>query len=526
MKNKSDAGQGAPKKRKTPIPVAVIDVGATSVRMTIAEIKPNGDHVIIEELVHPVSLGVDTFQCGHIRPVTMRAVCQVLSNFSRVLKQYEVEEVRAVATSAIREASNQDVVIDRIRHESGIDLLVLDAVEESRLTYKTILPFLKKRLRSKKRHTMLIDLGGGSTEIMVLKGHDLAFAGSRRLGMSRIFHSSAQAECQDSQAMLETAIRNIVGSTEDLYRAYPIKECVIINGLLVNSLSDEKKVEAFEDGICLSSESFRKASVESAGMNSQERSERFDIGPADSELLLPAMMITQAFLDTLSVKRIFFVDADMMQGMLGDLISEINGKDPLEEFNRQIICSAQGLADKYHYDKKHAEQVHKLCCQLFDSFSAFLDLDAKDRIFLRVAAIIHDIGMFVSELAHHKHSYYLIRWSEIVGLSDDDREIIAQVVRYHRKASPSPTHSEYMALSVRDRIKVSKLASILRIADALDRRHRQDIHSLHAKITDDELIIKAETTGDLMVEQAAMLDKGNLFSEITGIKVVLKKYIP
>ncbi|MFH0910191.1 MAG: exopolyphosphatase, partial [Planctomycetota bacterium] len=184
-----------------PVRLAAVDVGATSVRMEIAELEPGGAFHTCERLVHPVSLGNDTFRIGEVRPQTLRAICRVMANFSRILSEYRVSDCRAVATSAIREAANKDILIDHIRHESGLQINVLDAVDEMRFTYQLLQPFLKKRLGTKKGYTLILDLGGGSTEMMLLKGQHPVFVSTRRLGTARLFQQISAVEGGDARAL-------------------------------------------------------------------------------------------------------------------------------------------------------------------------------------------------------------------------------------------------------------------------------------------------------------------------------------
>ena len=514
------------KHRRSPCrTVAAVDVGATSIRMAVAEMNEEGERRILEELVHPVSLGADTFRVGHLTPKTMRAASKVLKNFAKVLAQYKVRmaDVRAVATSALRDATNQDVVIDRIRHDSGITLHVLDAVEESRLTYQALLPFLQEHLPDKGERTMLLDLGGGSTEIMILKGADLVFAGTRRLGTSRIFHTISCSDCGDTEAMLQSVIRNVVSSTEDLYRSHPVAHCVVINGLLTRTLAEEPGVQLLPNGLILPAKTVRRVVKEAEKLSLEQRTQRFGISPAEGELLLPALLITGGFLDSIKVKQLYFAEVDLLAGLLNDILLIMRGTNPLQTFSEQILGSAAGIAEKFHYDRAHAEQVTRLSSDLFEALAGFFDLNPKDLLLLRVAAVLHDIGMFLSERAHHKHGAYLTRWSEIVGLSDEDREVIAQIVRYHRKATPRDSHPEFKSLSEADRMRVTKLASILRMADALDRRHNGNIRSIDLDLTDAELIIAAKARADLTIETMALRSKGNLFENITGLRCVLRR---
>jgi len=516
-------GEGVPAR---PHAIAAIDVGTTSIRMKIVEARPDGTIQTLEDLVHPVSTGVDTFRLGRVTPDTMRAIARVLENFARVFREYGVERVRAVATSGIRDASNQDMLVDRIRHESGITLQVLDPVEESRLTYQVLLPFLQAHLTDPNRHTMLFDLGGGSTEIMVLRGEDLVFANSRRLGTNRLLQSTLDAECVDTQSLLESIIRNILNSMLDLYRAYPITQCVIINPLLTQALRSVPGARALPGGMAIPSAATVQAIQEATALPPDRLAQRFALSQSDAELGLPAFLILQQILEHIHVDPLYFAECDLMGGILHELLMELRGENPLDVFGKQIIRSAIGVAERYQYNADHSLHVADLADQLFAALARYLDLGAKDRLYLEAGAILHDIGMFVSERAHHKHSAYLARWSEIIGLSEEEQNLVSLLARYHRKSTPKPQHIEFMSLPAPERLRVSKLASLLRIADALDRGHRQAVRKLHVEIRDNALALRAESTSDLAVEIQALGGKADLFEEITGLKVTLRRHLP
>jgi exopolyphosphatase/guanosine-5'-triphosphate,3'-diphosphate pyrophosphatase len=492
-------------------------------RMEIAEVHPGGRVEPLEQLVHPVAVGADTFSLGYVTPDTLRAVCQVLRNFNQLLAEYRVKEIRAVATSPIREASNQDILLDRIRHETGLVFEVLDATAESRLTYQTLMPFLQANgIVSRNRHALLLDLGGGSTEFMVLRGKDLVFVGSRRLGTMRLFQSISGADFGDSQAVFDSVIRNVVHSTLELCRAYPIREVVVINSLLPRALAKEPGAEAVENGLVLSTDAARAAARETESMTLEALRRRFGVSQADAETLLPALLVLDRFLESIPVERVVLSGTDLLTGVLNDMALQLNGRDPLQDFHRQILGSATGVAEKYHYDPEHAQQVAWLACELYDGLADYLDLSGKDRLYLEVSAILHDIGMYVSEGAHHKHSAYLIRWSEIVGLNPHERFLVSQIARYHRKNTPQPSHTEYAALPAEERLRINKISAILRIADALDRGHRQLIREIDAEITGRDLVLHARSEDDLTVEQLALREKGEHFEQITGLRVRLE----
>ena len=191
-------------------------------------------------------------------------------------------------------------------------------------------------------------------------------------------------------------------------------------------------------------------------------------------------------------------------------------------FGNQIRRAALELARRYHADIKHVQKVAKLACAVFDALGAHHRLSRRHEILLVVACLLHDIGLFVNARSHHKHSMYLIQASEIFGLSSHDLQLVALIARYHRGALPRASHSPYMALDREDRMAVSKLAAILRIADALDRSYSQRIRSVACTVEDGRLVLTVPFAGDLTLEQHALREKGSFFEDVYGMRPVLR----
>lgn len=503
---------------------AAIDIGSTSVRLSVAEIDRKGNRRVLDELVHPVSLGLDTFRVGFVTPPTLRALCQVLKNFRRVLAEYGVTEWRCVATSAIREATNREVLVDRIAHETGFKLDVIDAVEECRLTYQILEPFLRRHVKGGRSYSLVLDLGGGSTEMMVLRGSNLVLAGTRRLGVIRLYQHVAQTDPANERALLESVIHNVVKSALELFRAYPIRSCLVINALLAHALAKEPETTRLEeDGIEVTAATVSAAAREAALLTAKQLADRFHVGVAEAELLPPTLLVLESFLQGVEAKQIFILPIELLTGIFYDFHLRRQGRDPELAFGKQILRSARGIAEKFHYDDAHAAQVARLSLELYDALHGFLDLGGKSRLYLELAAYLHDIGMFLGESAHHKHSAYIVQSAEIVGLTARERTLIAQITRYHRKAPPRPQHIEFMSLQPDERLRVVKLASLLRIADALDRDHLQGVQGIRVEIGEEELRIGVKTAGDLVVARAALAEKADLFQEITGLRVKLHR---
>lgn len=527
--SKKAVREGASLSSSSPKVIAAIDIGATSVRMEIAETSGYGNRRVLDRLVHPIALGADTFRFGAVRSETIRSLCQVLQNFQHAMGEYEVSHYRAVGTSALREATNVEVIVDRIRHETSLDVQSLDPVEEGRLTYLLLKPHFEMLPRVRpvgKPFLTVFDIGGGSTEIMVLKGRNLILTGSSRLGTSRLTYQLMTEAISATQQHMDSMVTNFVGAMDELLHDYPAGECLIINTLLVNP--------KLWDGVSpneLGSLRVNRADIAALGVQARRMApdaiaERFDMPIVDAELLAPTITSLEhiaAYVDTPEVQ---LVSLDFPSGLMLEMETEMQGSTLTDLFYQQTLSSVSGIMEKYRVETAHAEHVRRMSMRLFDLFSELLDLTTEDRLFLEVASMLHDIGRFICDRDHHKHSAYIIRWLEVAGLSEEALDLVALVARYHRKARPRSTHADLGRLSSQNRMRVIKLASLLRIADALDRTHKQMVSDVRIEIHDDSVELLAVTAGDIDIIVAVLKQKGAVFEEVTGLKLLLRKVAP
>ena len=517
-------GGSTRRRRRPPELLAGIDVGSTAMRMKIAEYAPEAPIRVIEELTYPISTGADSFRHQYILPETLTSICcGILDKFMRLLDDYGVQHRRAVGSSAIREATNREILVDRIRHSSGLELEILDAVEESRLAYQALLPWLRQHPNT---YSMALNLGGGSTEIMILRGEDLQIGGAKHLGTARLFHAAAQGGSQNRAELLRAMAANMVNSTSEAYRDYNITEFFLINRILYRAFRNDHAAERHESDFVLSAEALRERVRDAMALSPLELGDKFNMGLAEIELLVPAMVILDNFVAAASVETVTFTDTEMLTGLLLEMGMIIQGQSPLMAFRRQMVRSARAVGEQYFYDRTHSRAVTEFALCLFDALRGLLDLDDKDRLLLEVASVLHDIGSYVSERRHERHSAYLIRWSNIVGLNENDRVVASQIAFYHRGELPSSEHPGFTALSREERIRVSKLAGILRMADVLDRGHAQDVRALRAEVQEDKLVLYLEISGDLGIIQDALPRKSDLLSRVTGLPIVLHREMP
>jgi exopolyphosphatase/guanosine-5'-triphosphate,3'-diphosphate pyrophosphatase len=257
----------------------------------------------------------------------------------------------------------------------------------------------------------------------------------------------------------------------------------------------------------------------------EELARRFALPFPEAETLTPALLVYQALLDATGATQCQVFPGSMRDGLLLDLAARVTGRED-EALTKGVTRSALAVARKYHVDRRHAQNVADLSTKLFDLLQAEHGLGTRHRLLLRVAGLLHEVGGFVSNRSHHKHSYYLIANAEIFGLSRDEHILVAHVARYHRRAVPQPSHLEYVALPRDRRILVNKLAALLRVADALDRAHGQQVRDFQGERRGDEFVITVPGVTDLTLERRAIGQKGDLFEDVFGLRIRLEEGRP
>jgi exopolyphosphatase/guanosine-5'-triphosphate,3'-diphosphate pyrophosphatase len=507
-------------------PVAVVDVGATSIRMAIAEIDDLGNVRFLESLSQAVNLGRDTFTKGAIDRATIEECVRVLRSYGRLLKEYQInrpEQVRVVATSAVREASNRLAFVDRVYIATQMQIEPLDEAEVNRITYLGMQPYLKAEPALASASTLIVEVGGGSTELLLVKKGDVIHSHTYRLGSLRLrkqletFRTPAVKARNIMENQISRFVEQIVESlppdTQDV-------EVVAMGGdvrfaaaeLLPDwtpqSLAklDLAKLDRFTDRIL--------------DMTDDDIVQKYHLSFPAAETVGSALLGYVKIAKALKLKHILVTNVTLRDGLL----REVAGQAALtDEFSAQIVRSALDLGQRFGFDEAHAQHVAQLCRMLFRMLRDEHQLEARYETVLVIAALLHEIGIFVGTRSYHKHSMYLIKNSELFGLSKQDVLLVALVARYHRRASPQPEHEGYDTLAREHRIAVAKMAAILRLAIALDDSRSQRIGELQCEIEENRLVISIPRVDDLSLEQLAIRQNSMLFEEVFGMKVLLRR---
>jgi exopolyphosphatase / guanosine-5'-triphosphate,3'-diphosphate pyrophosphatase len=510
-----------------PRAVAVIDMGASSIRLVVAELPPGEPVRILEEASRGVLLGKETFTHGKIGAATMDATLRALEGFRKIMDGYGVVRYRAVATSAMREAANCDSFLDRVRLRTGLEVEVIDGSEENRLTYLAVRAALREHEALQSGNTLLVEVGGGSGDISFLRRGEPVQSGTYALGAIRMRQSLASFHGGEAEGirLLRRHIHNVV---EDIRRDVPLREVqhfVALGG-------DVRFVAArlASDGVAQEATGYRIV-PRAAFLAFYEQIEPLDVDTlvehyhltlADAETVVPALMAYRELLSETAADHIIVPEASLRAGLLLEFSGAAEGRG-LDELRAQVLASAGVLGEKYRYDATHARSVAHLATRLFDELRAEHGLPARDRLLLEVAAFLHDVGIFIGLRAHHKHSLYILSNAEIFGLSQEDMAVVANVARYHRRGMPTKSHAEFMTLERERRVDVLKMAAILRLANALDADHLQKVREVHMLRDTEPWVLEVEGAGDMTMERLAALARADLFTDVFGRRLVFRE---
>lgn len=504
--------------------MAVIELGTTSIRMVIAQNVAHRSVKYVDELEHAVSLGSDALASGAISSDTTERCVKAISSFNEVLAEFGIEhdDVRVVATSAVREARNKDRFCDRIFIATGLKVEVLEQADISRLIYRAVQPRLRPIPFFRKSDVIVVEVGGGSTETLMFSRGTIATTHLYRIGSLRLRTQIEKQEIPTNQVK-EVAQEEVARILSQISLPANTKTAGTPKMVLLGS---EARYACSALGIKTTPgklsevrlDDLKKILKTILSKSVDQLIKKYELTYAEAETFGPSLLIATMMAEKYRLKRLYVCDISLRTGVLLEMAT---GEGWTTEYRRQIISSSMIIAKTHRVDLKHAKHVAKHGLDILHALQTEFEFSARDEIIYHVAALLHEVGRSVNTTAHHKHSQYIIMNSDIFGLGQRNTRLASLVARYHRKALPQPRHTEYMNLNDRDRITVSKLTAIIRLANALDQQFSARYLNSTMKMKSNQLIIEISGNSNLPTIQQKVNYQSRYFREIFGKKIIL-----
>lgn len=499
------------REKSFPVRLAAVDVGSNALRFLAAQFNTVEEFKVLEQQRAPVRLGHDVFLSGRLTNGAMTAAVSALASFAARMQELEIQVYRAVATSAVRESSNGDLFIQRVQGEAGLQLEAISGSEEARLVHAAV----RRAVRLAGREWIVVDVGGGSVEVLLVDDNGILWSESHTMGSVRLLEELSEAAEKPGhfRRLLEEYTATLRLPSAALSRR---PTGFIATGGNAETLAQLAAPTAKAGSVPSVTLKALGTMIERLSrLSYRQRVEELKLREDRADVLLPAAVVYQRLAKLAGARAILVPGVGIKEGVLYDLAEAVTTRHAHEDRREQELVSALvAIGRRFHFDEPHARQVARHSLVLFDQLRDLHGLGASERRILHAAAWLHDIGAYVSYKRHHKHSMYLIAQCELPGFSASEVELVANISRYHRKSEPAPGHEEFARLKGADQRRVLALAALLRLADALDREHTGRIQGVTAELQPGKVVLRLEGKGDLLLERWALKRKAPMFEGV------------
>lgn len=503
---------------------AAIDVGSFELTMKIFEFSGKNKMREIDCIRQRLDLGSDTYATGKISNEKVDELCRTLKEFADIMNSYKVEAYRAYGTSAIRETENSIILLDQIAQRTGIRIEVLSNSEQRFLHYKSIASMGEAYRKIIEQSTAIVDIGGGSIQLSLFENDTLVSTQNLRLGVLRIWErlNHLSAGKNKMEELIDEMVTAQLATYKKLYlKEHDIRNIIIVDDYIspwarkaaimrgTQTMTDMKEFEQFFQILRNGSRS--------------EVAHMMDITGEKVPLVFISAVLTRRIALLTGADCIWAPGVTLCDGIAYEYAEKMKMLRGEHDFEKDIVAFALNISKRYMGSKKRAETLEKISTTIFDSMKKIHGLGKRERLYLRIAAILHDCGKYISLVNIGETSYNIIMATEIIGLSHTEREIVANVVRFNHSKFSYYEHMGSGSLDKDAYLIVAKLTAILRLANSLDHSHKQKLKGLKAHLQEDELILQVETQEDITLEACFFDKRTEFFTEVFSITPVLKQ---
>ena len=502
---------------------ASIEVGSYEVGMKIFEFSGKFGIRQIDYVRHGIEIGKEAYRSGKLSNDMLEELCELLLDFSRIMKEYQVDDYRACASSAIRETRDCYLILDKIKVRTGINVEVLSNSEQRFLGYKSIASSQESFQEIIKKGTAIVDVGGGSIQISLFDKDSLVSTQNMRLGTMRIRERLSEVENRTTHfdKIIEEMISNELKSYKRLYLKDREIQHMILVGDYINIFMNSTRAG---ENISFTSEEYMNLYQKVADRSPLENIERFGALVDNASLVMPALIIYKKLIEETGAQTIWIPGLNLCDGLAYDYAERKKYIKSGHNFDDDIIEAAKNIAKRYQSNKSHLQGTEYLALTIFDKMKKIHGMGRRERLLLQISVWLHDCGKYISMNRTAQCSYMIVMSTEIIGLSHREREIIANAIRFNTEEFAS---FEEFALGSRldknDYILTAKLSAILRVANAMERSHKQKFKNVRVTLKDRELIVVVDTVEDITLEQGLFSKKADFFETIFSIRPVIRQ---
>jgi exopolyphosphatase/guanosine-5'-triphosphate,3'-diphosphate pyrophosphatase len=508
--------------------IAAIDIGSNSLKLVIVEAAASDSFTVILQDRERLRLGQQTLRKRFLSDEAIDLSALAIGRFRSIAESRESDSIIAVATASVRQARNADEFVARVEAKTGVTVEVLPSLEEARL-----IGIASSQYFAKKDSSLLnIDIGGGSTELSLMddgKPNKLFSMKLGAVGLTEAFVSGDPPSKNEIKAIREEIYFALSQPKRKLKRA-SWEFSTGTSGTILNTaaLINHRTSKPLEDVSTITLVELEALNRYLAKQTRKQLSRIPVINERRAEVIVAGALILEGVMRRLKIEVLQTCPYALREGVIINYLEEVEtaSMPPVPDVDDSKLRDVFAIGRRYGYEESHALQVAKMAEKIFDEVGSAFNLDRRKRTLLSAAALLHDVGYHISHESHHKHSLYLIKHSEMTGFSESEKLIIANVARYHRKAMPKQSHSDYTSLSAKDRRTVDELSAILRIADGLDRGYESRVEDITIKKRGDEVRLSLLSSRNIRAEVKAIEMKKEGFERTFDCSLTVEHKAP
>lgn len=504
---------------------AAIDVGSYELAMKIFTFSGKNKMREVDHVRHRLDLGTETYSTGKLSCEKVEELCRILKEYGAIMQSYKVDAYKAYGTSAIREMENRDIVLEQIAQRTGIEIDVISNSEQRFLDYKSVALRGAEFDKILEKGTLFVDVGGGSIQLSLFDKGTLTTTQNLRLGVlrlaERLHHINARP------AKLEKILSEFNDAQLSVYKKIHLKEKEIHNIILVDDYLS-RWMEAVKENMgnagYVTKEGYGSFMESLGGRSGAEIGAGLGISEENARLLFISAVLVECILKMTGAETIWIPGVTLCDGIAYEYAQEQKMVISEHDFEKDILDCALNISKRYMGSRKRAATLEGLTMKIFDATKRLHGMGNRERLYLQLAAILHDCGKYISMVSLGECSYQIIMATEIIGLSHMEREMIANIVKFnHDEFLYFEELSRASSLDKQAYLTVAKLTAILRIANGLDRSHKQKFKDVKAVLKENELILTVDTGEDITLEKGLFEYRATFFEEVFNVKPVIRQ---